>query len=203
MQTLGLSQESKRSDGWLKSIFWPTVENAWDVDYLGRQGFWICVIIAGFQLIVALANGSPVMIISGAVGALVFLTGGMGVRESNWPVAALLFSIFSINLLYAIASYQFPGVLTLFAECILLANLRAAFLASEWEPSTEDEDKPMRFKETLGDKLADQMPAKAWPIMRIPFYCLASLLLLLSLAGLIVLLAQRLGFTFHVGGAQP
>ena len=41
-----VSGESNRSDGRLKSIFWPTVENAWDVNYLGQQGFWICVIIA-------------------------------------------------------------------------------------------------------------------------------------------------------------
>ena len=41
MQTLGLTGEDKRSDGRLKSIFWPTVDNAWDVNYLGQQGFWI------------------------------------------------------------------------------------------------------------------------------------------------------------------
>jgi len=39
MQSLNLSGESKKSDGPLKSLFWPTVDNAWDVDYLGQQGF--------------------------------------------------------------------------------------------------------------------------------------------------------------------
>lgn len=38
MQTLDLSGDAKKSDGRLKSLFWPTVENAWDVDYLGQQG---------------------------------------------------------------------------------------------------------------------------------------------------------------------
>src|ERR1035438_9190208 len=94
MQTLGLSGESKRSDGVLKSIFWPTVENAWDVDYLGRQGFWLCLIVAGFQLAVALLTGNPIMIVAGAASALVFLLGGMGVREASWPAAALVFSIY-------------------------------------------------------------------------------------------------------------
>jgi hypothetical protein len=38
MQTLGLSGEGKRSDGWLKSNFWPTVENARnDVPFLDRN----------------------------------------------------------------------------------------------------------------------------------------------------------------------
>ena len=70
MQTLGLSGEAKRSERWLKSIFWPTVENAWDVDYLGRQGFWICLIIAAFQIVVSLVTGNPIMIATGAAAAV-------------------------------------------------------------------------------------------------------------------------------------
>src|ERR1035438_8511767 len=186
MQTLGLSGESKRSDGRLKSIFWPTVENAWDVDSLGRQGFWICLIIAAFQLVVALATGNPIMIFTGAAAALVFLIGGLGVREGSWPAAALVFGVFFTGLLNTMANGQFPGILTILAAGILLSNVRAAFLASEWRPAAEDEDRPTRFNETFGDKLADQLPARAWPVLQIPFFGLAALLLLLSLAGLCV-----------------
>ena len=50
MQTLDLSGESKKSDGRLKSLLWPSVDNAWDVDYLGQQGFWICLIIGALNL---------------------------------------------------------------------------------------------------------------------------------------------------------
>jgi len=202
MQSLGLSQEGKRSDGRLKSIFWPTVENAWDVDYLGRQGFWVCVIIAGFQLALALANGSLIMIVSGAAAALAFLVGGFGVRERSWLAAALLFSLFSVNILYSIASFQFPGFLTIVAGCILLSNVRAAFLASEWRPAAGDDDKPTRFNETIGDKLSDLLPARAWPILRIPFFSLASILLLLSFAGLGLLLLQRFGFIPQAAAVQ-
>lgn len=46
MQILNLSGETRKSDGYLKSHFWPTVEDAWDLDYLLQQGFWICFIIA-------------------------------------------------------------------------------------------------------------------------------------------------------------
>jgi hypothetical protein len=203
MQTLGLSQESKRSDGRLKSIFWPTVENAWDVDYLGRQGFWICLIITLFQIVATLAAGNPVMIVAGAVGALVFLVGGMGVREGSWPAAALVFGVYFLGILYAMAKGQFPGVLAIIAGAVLLSNLRAAFLASEWKPTGEDEDKPMRFNDTIGDKLADQLPAKAWPVLQVPFFSLASILLLLSLIGLIFSLSQRFGIISHGGIAQP
>jgi hypothetical protein len=203
MQTLGLSGESKRSDGRLKSIFWPTVENAWDVDYLGRQGFWICLIVAAFQLAVVLFSGSLVMIVAGVASALVFLLGGMGVREASWPAAALVFGIYFTNLLFTLAGGQFPGILAMIAAGILLSNVRAAFLASEWKPATEEEDKPMRFAQTLGDKLADQLPAKAWPKLQILFFGLASLLLLLSLAALGFALLQRFGVIPSSGLAQP
>jgi len=203
MQTLGLSGESKRSDGRLKSIFWPTVENAWDVDDLGRQGFWICLIVAAFQLGVSLLTGNPIVIVAGAASALVFLLGGMGVREASWPAAALVFSIYFVNLLFSMANRQFPGSLSTVAACILLSNVRAAFLASEWKPEAEDEDRPTRFHETWGDKLADQLPAKAWPVLQIPFFGLAALLLLLSFAGLCVALLHRFGIYPQAGAAQP
>jgi hypothetical protein len=203
MQTLGLSGEQKRSDGRLKSIFWPSVENAWDVDSLGRQGFWVCVIVAAFQLGVALFMGSPITIVAGAVSALVFLVGGMGVREASWPAAALIFSIYFVNVLFSMASGQFPGFLAIIAACILLSNVRGAFLASEWRPAAEDEDRPTRFSETLSDKLADQLPAKAWPVLRFPFFGLAGLVLLLSLAGLCFALLHRFGVYPQGGALQP
>ncbi len=193
MQTLGLSGESKRSDGMLKSIFWPTVENAWDVDYLGRQGFWICLIIAAFQAVVSAATGNTIVIVTGVMTALVFLVGGMGVREGSWPAAAMVFSVFFVGLLYSVANGQFPGILSVIAAGILLTNLRAAFLASEWRPAGEDEDKPARFHETLGDKLVDQLPARAWPVLQIPFFVMAALILLLSLVDLCIVLMHRFG----------
>ena len=89
MQTLGLSGEAKPSDGRLKCIFWPTVQNAWDVDYLGRQGLWICVLIAVIQITVAVITGGSIVIAIGAMEALAFLVGGFGVRQGNWPAAAM------------------------------------------------------------------------------------------------------------------
>ena len=191
MQTLGLSGETKRSDGRLKSIFWPTVENAWDVDYLGQQGFWICAFIAIFQLAVALLSGNIVIAISGIVTAIVFFLGGMGVREGSWPAAAMVFAIYLTGILFSLASGQPPNALTIIAAAVLLSNVRAAFLASEWRPLTEDEDRPMRFSDSFSDKLVDQLPPKAWPILKAVFFSLAALLLLLGLLGLIgVLLAH-------------
>jgi hypothetical protein len=202
MQTLGLSGDSKPSDGRLKSIFWPTVQNAWDVDYLERQGFWICLIIAIFQLVVAAITGSPVAFVVGAVEALFFVVGGMGVREGSWPAAALVFSLYLFNLLYGVAMRQPPGILAIIAAAILLSNVRAALLASRWKPAAEDEDRPMRFSETFGDKIADQLPPKLWPFLRIPFFALASLLLLISLAGLGSAVRNGVGATPQAAASQ-
>lgn len=192
MQTLGLSSESKRSDGRLKSIFWPTVENAWDVNYLGQQGFWICVIIALLQALVGVFSGNPVLLVAYVAMALVFLAGGMGVREANWPAAAMVFALFFCDILYTLAVGRLPGILTIVCAGILLSNVRAAFLASEWRPAQEGEDRPTRFNESFRDRLVDQWPPRVWPVLQVPFFALAALLLLLSLVGVGTALWQRL-----------
>ena len=114
-----------------------------------------------------------------------------------------MFSIFFLNLLSGMAQGQLPGILALIAVGVLLSNTRAAFLASEWRPTTEDEDRPTRFNESLRDKLSDQLPAKAWPVLQIPFFTLAAVILLLSLAGLGYLLLQRFGVLPYPGAIHP
>jgi hypothetical protein len=196
MQTLGLSGNGDRSDGWLKRIFWPTVENAWDVDYLGQQGFWICFLIAAFQLGFPLFTGNPLLIVLGFLGGLVYFTGGMGVREKAWPAAALIFACYFMDTLSAMFSGLFftpGGVLKILFLGLLLTNLRATFIASEWRPAAEGEDIPQRFDDSLRDKLVDAWPPKLWPRLQIPFYVLAVLWLILSLLGFIGIMLIRLG----------
>lgn len=38
MQTLGLTDSAPRTEGRLKSLFWPSIQTGHDVDYLGTQG---------------------------------------------------------------------------------------------------------------------------------------------------------------------
>jgi hypothetical protein len=196
MQTLGLSGESRRSDGRLKSIFWPTVENAWDVNYLGQQGFWICVVVAAFQLAIAVLSatfaGNPLVTAIYVVAALVFLLGGMGVREASWPAAALVFGIFFTGLLYTMAMGRLPGIIEVIFAGILLSNVRAAFLASEWRPAGEGEDRPTRFDESLTDKIVDQLPAKVWPRFQPLFFAVGAAVLAFELIGVGLLAWQRL-----------
>ncbi|MGP8188244.1 MAG: hypothetical protein ACLQKY_19425 [Terracidiphilus sp.] len=193
MQTLGLSAESRRSDGPVKSIFWPTVSNAWDVDYLGHQGFWICLVVAVIQLAAGVISGNPVTLVFYLVTALIFFVGGTGVREASWPAAAMVFGLFFTGLLYTMALGRLPGILSILAAGILLSNVRAAFLASEWRPAGEGEDRPTRFNESMTDKLVDQLPAKLWPRLQPYFFSVASAILALELIGLGTVLWHRVG----------
>lgn len=204
MQSLGLQGESKRADGRLKSIFWPTVENAWDVDYLGQQGFWICFFIGISQFVFSLLTRNPILIVVAALAALIYLLGGMGVREKSWPAAAMIFACYFLDTLYAIATgipFTPGGVIKIVFLGLLLSNVRATFIASEWRPAAEDEDRPTRFSETLRDKLVDSWPPKLWPPLQIPFYVLCGLWLLFSMLGLAMLALTRLG-VLHMPGAN-
>jgi hypothetical protein len=202
MQTLGVSGErEKRDEGRLKSLFWPTIEDAWDVDTIGRQGFWICLIIAAYQVIMGIIAGSAATSPAGVAGIVafglitgfVYFLGGMGVRETSWPAAALVFSLFSVNLFFGFAIGHFPGFIYLIADALLLTTLRAAIIASRCPPPAEGEDRPMRFNQNFADKLADQWPAAAWPVLRTPFFLLGGLLFLLTVAGTFVIFLVRLG----------
>jgi len=196
MQSLGLQGESKRSDGRLKSIFWPAVDNAWDVDYLGQQGFWICFFIGISQFVFSLLTRNPLLIVIAALTALIYLVGGMGVRERSWPAAAMVFACYLIDTLYAIATgilFTPGGVIKVVFLGLLLSNVRATFIASEWRLAGEDEDRPTRFSETLRDKLVDAWPPKLWPPLQIPFYTLSGLWLLVSGIGVGILALARLG----------
>jgi hypothetical protein len=160
MQTLGLSSVTKRSDGRLKSLLWPTVENAWDVDYLGQQGMWICTLVAATSIVQSILTGNPLIIGIGVLLALFYLIGGMGVRQGNWPAAAMVLATYALGIVVQAARLQFPNIFRIAIVLVLLSNLRATFLASEWRPAAEGEDRPIRFNETLADKFVDQMPAK-------------------------------------------
>src|SRR5438132_1481146 len=93
MQTLGLSDSSTRSEGRLKSLFWPSIQSGADVDYLSVQGFWVCTIVGALSLVfLALGTHQP---ITGLLIFLLFHLGGVGVREHN-PYAATIILIYYI-----------------------------------------------------------------------------------------------------------
>lgn len=124
----------------------------------------------------------------------------MGVREGSWLAAAMIFSLYVVQLVIALAEGHLPGILSIAAAGVLLSNLRAAFLASNWKAAGPDEDKPTRFNETKMDFLVDQLPAKAWPRLETSFFALGGAFLAFMLLALGLILWHRFGMLAH---AQP
>jgi len=164
---------------------------------------WICSAVAVMSLIASLISGNVVLIAVGLLMALFYWIGGMGVRQANWLAAAAVFLVYAVNLsILGLRILTPTGLFQLALSLVLLSNVRAAFLASEWKPIEGDTDFPTRFSETLADKYVDQMPAKLWPKLQIPFLILAIVVLLFSLLGVAFIAVQRLGLFPHAKTAS-
>ncbi len=187
MQTLGLSDSTTRSDGRLKSLFWPSIQSGSDVDYLAVQGYWVCTAVGIVSLVfLTLTAHQPI------IGTLVFLLfhlGGVGVREHNRFAASIVLVYYVIDLLVSIVYLlvNSPGiaVLRVIITALLVSNLRATWIAAEWRPDSEDGALPPRLGDTLADKLADEWPAWVWPKIAIAYYIFSVGFLLLTVAGLL------------------
>lgn len=114
MQTLGLSDSTTRTESRLKSLFWPSIQTGDDVDYLGMQGFWICIMVAVLSFVLSAFTGHEII---GAVVLLFFFLGGVGVREHSRFAASVVLVLYVVD---TIASG--PGALRLFIAAVLFSN---------------------------------------------------------------------------------
>ena len=103
METLNLSDSTPRSESRLKSLFWPSIQNGADVDYLGTPGYWVCTLLAIVSFIFSLATGEPVV---GAVMLLFYYLGGVGVRERSRYAAAIILCLYVSDTLVGIECGQ-------------------------------------------------------------------------------------------------
>lgn len=184
MQTLGLSDSTTRTESRLKSLFWPSIQTGDDVDYLGMQGFWICIMVAVLSFVLSAFTGHEII---GAVVLLFFFLGGVGVREHSRFAASVVLVLYVVD---TIASG--PGALRLFIAAVLFSNLRATWIASGWNPESAEATPPPRFRETWSDKFADSMPMWLWPKARYFFYVFSIGFLMLEAAGLSMILRRRM-----------
>jgi hypothetical protein len=182
MQTLGVSGTPVQSESRLKSLFWPSIQNADDVDYLGMQGYWVCAVVSVFTIIASALTGHP---IAGVFGFLFYYFGGVGVREHSRWAASLVFAFYLVDTILS------PGILKIILAGLLLANVRATWIASLWKADASEAAMPVRLSETWGDKFADTLPAWLWPKVRIPYFVFAAGFILLSLLGMAMLLLRR------------
>jgi len=175
VQSLGLESPPSRSDGRLKSLLWPTVANDTDVDSLTTQGFWICFIVAAVTLATTLASG----IYFGSVDAIFFYLAGNGVRQRSRMAAVCVFGVYALGTVLIIrnsyAGGGSSGIIRFVFCALLLANVRAIWIASKWREAGNADESPAPLSDTITDKLADRLPALLWPKARWVFYALAGL----------------------------
>lgn len=183
MQTLGISDSPVKSEGRLKSLLWPSVQTSNDVDYLGAQGYWVCLIVAVLSFVMTAVIGHP---IAGFFVLLFYYFGGVGVRERSWYAAAAVFVLFVLDSLGG----GNPAIRLLIAA-LLLANFRATWIASRWKPEADAAAPVPRFSETWGDKFADQLPMRLWPKVRIPYYIFSGGFLFFVATGIAILMHRR------------
>jgi len=96
MQTLQVSDSTSRSESRLKSLFWPSIESSSDVDYLGAQGYWVCVAVGALSLAVLTFRGKWMI---GAFVFIIYFLGGVGVRERSRYAAASVFAMYLADIL--------------------------------------------------------------------------------------------------------
>src|SRR5882672_1780872 len=135
MQTLGLSDSTPRTEGRLKSLFWPSIKTGSDVDYLGAQGYWVCTAVAVLSFVFLLVSGQP---ITGVATLIFYYVGGVGVRERSRYAATVVLIMYGFGMLMS------PGVLTVLLTALLLSNLRATWIAAQWKPESEEAILPPR-----------------------------------------------------------
>jgi len=183
METLGLSDSTPRSDGRLKSLFWPSVQTGTDVDYLGAQGYWVCTLIAVASFVMSAVTGHP---LAGILILLYYYLGGVGVRERSRYAAIAVFVFYLVDMVFSGI-----GIVKILFAALLLSNLRATWIAGLWRPESDEAALPPRLNQTLGDKFADQLPMWLWPKIRVLYYVYSVFVFVLVDVGLAVMFARR------------
>jgi hypothetical protein len=186
MQTLGLSSQPQPADNMFKRLFWPSIESQYDVDLIGKQGFYVCVVVAIVSLLSLLILGMP---IAGLFTALVYFVAGCGVRERSIAASVFALILYATNFIggMVVGSFGNPFIQTVIMM-LLLANVRATVISRRWLQNPKDEleaELPTRAQTSLIDRFANQLPAVVWPKGKYLFYPLATIFLMLTIAGLV------------------
>jgi hypothetical protein len=182
MQTLGLDPAAGASEGFFRRLFFPAIQNEFDVDEATRRGFWVCVICAGASLFLGLIQPAAAAKIGGLVDAMFILLAGMGSRMRNRFAAVLIFAmIVTVNTMRG--SWGIGPVLI---AALLLSNARATWIAANSQPAggkatpvpapvenliLTPDGEPMPLPWTV--RIADILVPKLWPWMKYLFYVLA------------------------------
>lgn len=86
MSTLGLDGTPHKEDNLFKRLFWPS-DSPYEVDMLGQQGMWVCLIVGALSSGGMAMGGHPLLAI---LNLLFYWVGGIGVREHAIAAAILV-----------------------------------------------------------------------------------------------------------------
>lgn len=186
MQTLGLSDSTPKPENRIKALLWPAIRHETDVDYVTRQGFWVCFAVAAFSLVVGAFQGRLVFAIECFEAAFFFLS-GVGVRMRSVFAATCVFFAY-----FAGSFFVGFSIIRVVATALLLANVRGTWLSSQWR-ATQDEPPPVPLNETIADKLSDRLPIGIWPYTRHLYYVLAVCEGILLALGVVGSIYKRVG----------
>jgi len=172
MQTLGLSDSTPRTESRWRALFWPTIRNDGDFDYVTTQGFWICFIVGIVTIIWSAFAGA---LVPGLLEGTFFLLAAVGVRERSRVAAIAAFSAYLLGS-FVLQRYTGNGfsVVRIIFMALLFANIRGNWLSARWA-TDQTLPPPIRLSQTTWDKISDQLPTVLWPKTRVVFYVLAGI----------------------------
>lgn len=124
MQTLGLSDSTPATDNRLKSLFWPSVNTATDVDYLGTQGYWLCTFVAVVTFVFSLIGNQ---LLFGLLYLMFYYFGGVGVRERSRYAASVVLVMYVAETLL-LWKTMLPGTMVFHVILSALAFQSASYL---------------------------------------------------------------------------
>jgi hypothetical protein len=146
---------------------------------MGAVAFWESVLEVGDRL----AGRAFWMGIKCRAWKRLVCLGGVGVRERSRFAAVAVLSMYVLDSLMTP-----PGVVRILITGLLISNLRATRIASNWQPDLDRRFFLHAWPQTLGGKLADRLPQWLWPKVRIPSYIFAKVLLV---AVVVVMVTSR------------
>ena len=185
MQILGLSESTPKPENRLKTLFWPRIRYEEDVEYIGTQGFWVCVVIAVMTAVLSFGRLGA----AGLVDAFYFYLAGVGIRRRSRFAAISVLLVYLTNVYAAFRIHHSGGILSILFLALLFSNVRATWLAAYWARHAP-EPPPLPLNETLMDKFSERLPRLIWPIGQWLYYLLTALEFL-GLASILIRGAAR------------
>lgn len=150
----------------MKNLFWPTIRHGIDVEYLGHQGFWLCLVLAAFTLFFSWSHHQ---LPYGLVDVLFWILSGIGIRQRSRFAAAAAFVLYLLSQ-FVVTNFSISSLIFL---ALLLSNIRATWLSAKWLANgTEPPSLPLN--ETWMDKAVDVAPPMIWPWAQWVYYLYAA-----------------------------